>query len=174
MLSTPQLKAVIPLERIASCIYLLRGEKVMLDYDLAELYGVPTKALNQAVTRNIQRFPDGFMFRLSSDETKAMNQSQIVTGSQKHRDPRFPPRAFTQEGVSMLSSVLHGERAAEINIAIMRTFVRIREMLATNHELARKVEKHDKEIVVLYDSLQKLLAPPKVSKRKIGYLRQKE
>jgi len=90
MPSKPQPKAVVPIERIASCIYLIRGEKVMLDYDLAELYGVPTKALNQAVTRNIQRFPDDFMFHLSSDETKAMNQSQIVTGSQKHRDPRFP------------------------------------------------------------------------------------
>ena len=137
MPSKPQTKAVIPIERIASCIYLIRGEKVLLDYDLAELYGVLTKALNQAVTRNIQRFPDDFMFRLSSDETKAMNQSQIVTGSQKHRDPRYPPRAFTQEGVAMLSSVLHGDRAGEINIAIMRTFVRLRELLATNHELAR-------------------------------------
>ena len=166
--------SLIPIERIASAIYLIRGEKVMLDYDLAQLYGVPTKALNQAVTRNIQRFPADFMFRLSSDETKAMNQSQIVTGSQKHRDPRFPPRAFSQEGVAMLSSVLHSDRAAEINIAIMRTFVRMREMLATHKDLARKVEKHDKEIAALYDYLHTLLAPPKASKRKIGYLRQKD
>jgi len=86
---------VIPIERIAQSIYLIRGEKVMVDYDLAELYGVQTKALNQAVTRNINRFPDDFMFRLTSEETQAVNQSQTVTGSQKHRDPRFPPRVFT-------------------------------------------------------------------------------
>ncbi len=143
---------------------------MLLDYDLAELYGVQTKALNQAVTRNGERFPDDFLYRLTPEETQALNRSQFVTGSQKHRDPRFAPRAFTQEGVAMLSSVLRSKRAIQINIAIMRTFVRMREMLATHKDLARKVEKHDKEIAALYEYLQKLLEPPSSSKRKIGYL----
>ena len=95
--------SLLPVARVASRIYLLRNQKVMLDFDLAELYGVPTKAFNQAVTRNAERFPEDFMFRLSREEAEAMNRSQIVTGSQKHRDPRFTPRAFTQEGVAMLS-----------------------------------------------------------------------
>ena len=134
-------ESLIPIERIASQIYLVRGRKVMLDSDLSALYGVPTKALNQAVTRNRERFPDDFMFRLTAEE---WNRSQSVTGSQKHRDPRYPPRAFTQEGVAMLSSVLRSKRAVEVNIAIMRTFVRLRQILATNEKLARKVARHDR------------------------------
>ncbi len=98
--------SLLPVARVASRIYLLRNQKVMLDFDLAELYGVPTKAFNQAVTRNAERFPEDCMFRLSRQEAEAMHRSHIVTGSQKHRDPRFTPRAFTQEGVAMLSGVL--------------------------------------------------------------------
>lgn len=131
----------------------------MFDFDLAELYGVPTKALNQAVTRNAARFPEDFMFRLSPEETGALNRSQTVTGPQKHRDPRFPPRAFTQEGVAMLSSVLRSKQAIEVNVAIMRAFVRLREVLATNEDLARKVAQHDRQIEVLFEHVQKLLAP---------------
>ena len=163
-------KSLIPVERIAQSIYLIRGEKVMVDYDLAELYGVPTKALNQAVTRNKNRFPDDFMFRLSAEEADAVNQSQTVTGSQKHRDPRYPPRVFTQEGVAMLSGVLRSDRAVEINIAIMRAFVRIREMLATNKDLARRIEKHDAAIADLYNCIQELMAA-RSAKRKIGYIK---
>jgi hypothetical protein len=162
--------SIIPIERIAERIYLIRGEKVMLDYDLAELYGIPTKALNQAVTRNLNRFPQDFMFKLSSEETEACNRSQIVTGSQKHRDPRYPPRVFTQEGVAMLSSVLRSERAVQINIAIMRTFVRLREMLATHKDLARKVEEHDRQIANLYAHVERLLKLPEGKSKPIGYI----
>ncbi len=154
--------SLIPIERIARQIYLIRRRKVMLDSDLATLYGVPTKALNQAVTRNRERFPEDFMFRLTAEE---WNRSQSVTGSQKHRDPRYPPRAFTQEGVAMLSSVLRSQRAVEVNIAIMRTFVRLREILATNEELARKVAQHDRQIAALFKHVKALLEPPEPPKR---------
>ena len=137
----------------------------MLDFDLAELYGVPTKAFNQAVTRNAARFPEDFMFRLSRAEVEAMNRSHIVTGSQKHRDPRFTPRAFTQEGVAMLSGVLRSKRAVEINVAIMRAFVRLREILATHEELARKVAQHDRQIAVLFEHVKNLLEPPPAPKK---------
>ncbi len=160
--------SLIPIERIASQVYLIRGQKVMLDSDLAALYGVPTKALNQAVTRNRERFPEDFMFRLTLEES---NRSQSVTGSQKHRDPRYPPRAFTQEGVAMLSSVLRSKRALEVNIAIMRTFVRLRQVFATNGSLARKVAEHDQDIGVLFKHVKALLQPADPSKRNpIGFV----
>lgn len=148
----------------------------MLDYHLVELYGIPTEALNQAVTRNKERFPDDFMFRLSAEETEAINQSQIVTGSQKHRDPRYPPRVFTQEGIAMLSSVLRSPQAVQINIAIMRTFVRLREMLATHKDLARKVEEHDRHITNLYAHVERLLKPTSTSEKRkpIGFIWPKE
>lgn len=172
MPSKSQAKAVIPIERIASCIYLIRGEKVMLDSDLADLYGVETRILNQSVTRNIDRFPPEFAFQLSQDEFHLI--SQIVISKSGRGGRRKLPWVFTEHGVAMLSSVLRSKRAIQINISIIKTFVRMREMLATHKDLARKVEKHDKEIAVLYDSLQKLLAPPKSSKRQIGYIRQKK
>ena len=155
-------------------IYLVRGQKVMLDAGLAELYGVPTKVLNQAVTRNIERFPEDFMFRLSQAEAGALNRSQFVTGSQKHRDPRYPPRAFTQEGVAMLSSVLRGKRAVQVNIAIMRAFVRLREMLQTHKDLARKLnemeQKYDTQFKVVFDAIRKLMEQPADKPRKtIGF-----
>src|SRR5213078_4467245 len=104
------------LAKIARLVFFVRGEKVLLDSDLARLYGVTTKALNQAVKRNQSRFPSDFMFRLSAKETAALNRSQTVTGSQRHRDPRYPPFAFTEQGVAMLSSVLRSERAVSVNI----------------------------------------------------------
>lgn len=167
-------KSLIPTERIASRIYLIGGRKVMFDFDLAELYGVPTKALNQAVTRNEARFPEDFMFRLSAEETEALNRSQTVTGSLKHRDPRFSPRAFTQEGVAMLSGVLRSDRAIEVNVAIMRAFVRLREVLASNEDLARKVAQHDRQIAVLFEHVQKMLTPPPVKKNPIGFIPPKD
>jgi hypothetical protein len=118
------------LERIEKSILVIRGEKVMLDTDLAHLYEVTTKALNQAVRRNRDRFPGDFMFQLTREETEQLNRSQIVTGSQKHRDPRFPPYAFTEQGVAMLSSILRSKRAVMVNISIMRAFVKLRVMLA--------------------------------------------
>ena len=167
--------SLIPVERVASRIYLIRNRKVMLDFDLADLYGVPTKALNQAVTRNAARFPEDFMFRLSREEAEAMNRSQIVTGSQKNRDPRLTPRAFTQEGIAMLSGVLRSKRAVEINVAIMRAFVRLREILATHEELARKVAQHDRQIAVLFEHVKSLLEPPPAPKKPpIGFIHPKD
>ena len=165
---------VIPVKRIASSIYLIRGEKVMLDSDLSALYGVETRVLNQAVTRNTERFPDDFMFQLTAKEHESL-RSQIVTlksGRGQHR--KYRPRAFTESGIAMLSTVLKSKQAIQVNIAIMRTFVRLREVLATHKDLARQVEKHDKEIAVLYEYLQKLLEPPKSSRRQIGYIRHQD
>ena len=115
--------SLIPVERIEQAIYLIRGEKVMLDRDLTGLYQVTTAALNQAVRRNRERFPSDFMFQLTRSEVTQLNRSQIVIGSQKHRDPRFRPYAFTEQGVAMLSSVLRSKRAISVNIEIMRAFV---------------------------------------------------
>ena len=110
-----------------------------MDRDLAVLYGVETKALNQAVRRNQDRFPTDFMFQLTADEVAGLNRSQIVTGSQKHRDPRFRPYAFSEQGVAMLSSVLRSKQAVAVNIEIMRAFVSLREMLVSNREFAAKL-----------------------------------
>ena len=166
---------IIPIERIASRIYVIRGEKVMFDFDLAELYGVPTKRLNEQVTRNAERFPEDFMFRLNREETEALNRSQIATGSQKHRDPRYPPRAFTEQGVAMLSSILRSGRAAEINVLIMRTYVQLRKAIASNEELARKVAEHDQHIANLYEQVEWLLNPPDLkTQRSIGFVHPKE
>jgi hypothetical protein len=166
---------VIPEETIERRICVIRDQKVMLDHDLAELYGVSTKALNQAVSRNTDRFPEDFMFRLSRKELEALHQSQIVTGSQKHRDPRYPPRAFTQEGIAMLSSVLRSKQAIQVNIAIMRAFVRMREAMASHKELARRIDeieqKYDARFRAVFDAIRKLMEPPPVPpKRPIGYI----
>ena len=163
--------SVIPIQRIAAQIYLIRGEKVMLDSDLAELFGVETRALNQAVSRNSERFPEDFMFRLSWDEYDALRSQNVIVkrgGRGQHR--KFTPRAFTQEGVAMLSGVLRSERAVQVNVAIMRAFVRLRQMLATNEELARRVEQHDSEIGILFEHVERLLEPPETpKKRRIGF-----
>jgi len=144
-------------ERIEKAIYLIRGEKVMLDRDLADLYQVQTKVLNQAVRRNLDRFPADFMFQLSGKEVSALNRSQFVTGSEKHRDPRFRPYAFTEQGVAMLSSVLRSKRAITVNIEIMRAFVKLRQMLASNAELSRRLDelesKYDKQFRVVFDAI---------------------
>ncbi len=172
MTKTPNAKALVPIESIAGHIYVIRDEKVMLDSDLAALYGVPTKVLNQAVTRNPKRFPDDFMFRLNTAEFKNL-RSQIVTSSWGGR--RKPPRAFTELGVAMLSSVLRSERAIEVNVAIMRTFVRIRRVLSANEDLARQLAKHDRKITALMEAVAGLLeAPepePEPKKNPIGYVR---
>ncbi|MGH7813746.1 MAG: ORF6N domain-containing protein [Candidatus Binataceae bacterium] len=162
---------VIPLERIASRIYLIRGEKVMLDSDLAELYGVTTKVLLQAVKRNIERFPDDFLFQFSKAELENW-RSQIVTSKPAAKmGLRRPPYAFTELGVAMLSSVLGSKRAVQVNISIMRTFVKVRQILASNRDLARKIEQHDRQIAVLFETVRKLLAPPPPPKKNpIGYV----
>ncbi len=164
-------ESIIRAERIAAHIYLVRGKSVMLDSDLAALYEVPARALNQAVSRNEKRFPEDFCFRLSWEEYDAL-RSQIVTleSGGRGRRRKYPPRAFTRERVALLSSVLRSDRAAEVNIGIMRTFVKLREMLATNEELARKVAQHDQEIAILFEHIQGLLEPPDPPKRRrIGF-----
>ena len=170
-MSQPQ--PVIPIERIANRIYLIRGEKVMLDSDLAELYGVQTGALVRAVKRNSNRFPEDFSFQLSDLEFETL---RCQTGTSKQwGGRRYAPLAFTEQGVAMLSSVLRSGRAAEVNVAIIRTFVRLREILATHRDLARKVDEHDRQIAVLFSALQKLLAAPEPpTKDPIGYIHPKD
>jgi hypothetical protein len=147
-------------------IYLIRGHKVMIDVDLAELYGVPTKALNQQVQRNRKRFPEDFMFQLTKEETENL-RSQIVTSRSDHRKRRFLPYAFTEPGVAMLSSVLNSERAIEVNITIMRAFIRLRQMMESNEELnrkfaavIRKLSTHDKYFRIVFAELKRLTEPP--------------
>ena len=161
--------ASVPVEIIQSKIYLIRGYKVMLDRDLAELYGVSTKSLNLAVKRNLDRFPEDFMIRLTEDEAVNL-RFQFETSSWGGR--RHVPYGFTQEGVAMLSSVLRSERAVQVNIQIMRVFVRLRELMISHKDLARKIEDlernvkdHDKKIIFIFDAIKRLLQekeePPK-------------
>lgn len=165
--------SLVPVERIERAILSIRGEKVMLDSDLAELYGVETKALNQAVKRNLDRFPPDFMFQLTAMEVFNLNRSQFVTGSQKHRDPRFPPYAFTEHGALMLANVLNSERAAQTSVQVVRAFVRLRQMLASNAELARKLEamekKYDRRFKIVFDAIRQLMSPPEPKRREIGF-----
>jgi hypothetical protein len=166
-------KEVIPIGRIAQTIYLLRGQKVILTQDLASLYDVSVGALTQAVKRNRNRFPEDFVFQLTAEEFANL-KSQIVISSWGGR--RTLPYAFTEQGVAMLSSVLRSERAVRVNIAIMRAFVKLRETLETNRELARKfaqlekqVGKHDAEIAAIIDAIRQLMAPPEKPRREIGF-----
>jgi hypothetical protein len=157
--------------RIEQCIFLIRGEKIMLDQDLAALYGVETRALVQAVKRNTERFPDDFMFQLSDDEFGNL-RSQIVTSSWGGR--RTPPYAFTEQGVAMLSSVLHSDRAVQVNVEIIRAFVRLRRLLASHAELARKVaaleQKYDRRFRIVFEAIREIMAPKELPKqRQIGF-----
>ena len=163
----------IPVERIEKAILLVRGQKVMLDKDLAVLYGAETRVLNQAVRRNIKRFPLDFMFELTREEI--MRISQIVISSEIKYSRRV--HAFTEQGVAMLSSVLNSERAIEVNIAIMRVFVRLREMMGTHKELAFKLveleerlEGHDEQIRSIFEAIRQLMMPPEPTKKKIGFV----
>lgn len=190
---------LIPAERIERRILLLRGQKVMLDFDLARLYEVPTKALNQAVKRNLERFPPDFVFQLSHDETQLVMRSQIVTSnSETGANPldnsevlrsqivtsklargsggrRYQPLAFTEQGVAMLSSVLRSPRAIQVNVAIMRTFVQLRQMLATHADLSRKLaaleSKYDAQFKAVFDAIRELMQPLPEEKprREIGF-----
>lgn len=156
-------------------IYLIRGQKVMIDFDLAELYGESTKRLNQQVTRNKKRFPEDFMFRLTKEEAESL-RLQFATSNIGRGGRRYLPYVFTEQGVAMLSSVLNSEQAIEVNIAIMRAFVRLRQMLETNEELnrkfaavIRKLSTHDKYFRVVFDELKKLTEEPPSSGRQIGF-----
>jgi hypothetical protein len=165
-------KALVPTEAIVTKILFLRREKVLLDRDLAELYGVETRVLNQAVGRNKKRFPEDFMFVLTREEITRISQS--VTSSKIKYSKRVT--AFTEQGVAMLSSVLNSDRAIEVNIAIMRAFVQLRKMIASNDELARKLrelehrlEKHDKDIGLIFEAIRELMTPSDTPPKKIGF-----
>ena len=185
---------IIPIERIAQARFVIFDQKVMLDYDLAALYGVEARALNQAVKRNANRFPVDFMFRLPGEEMESVSQfvipkvsqredrkgpnsSQIVVSSRKYRDDKcYRPYAFTEQDVAMLSSVLNSERAVKVNIAIMRAFVKLRQTLETNRELAqkfadleRRAGKHDEEISATLEAIRQLMGPPEKPGREIGF-----
>ena len=165
---------VLAVEQVARTILVLRGQKVLLDADLARLYGVTTKALNQAVKRNVDRFPSDFMFQLTTKEAER-SRSQFVT-LKRGENIKYRPYAFTEQGVAMLSSVLRSERAVKVNIAIMRAFVKLREVLDTNRELARRfaaleqrVGKHDDEIAAIIEAIRQLIAPAEKPKPEIGF-----
>ncbi len=192
---------LIPAERIERRILLVRGQKVLLDFQLAELYEVETKALNQAVKRNLERFPEDFMFQLSEEEAEAILRSQIVTScsdeqpkplktkgvstnlksqivtsswDENYGGRRFLPYAFTEQGVAMLSSVLRSPRAVQVNIAIMRTFVQLRQLLSSHADLAKKLasleSKYDQQFKAVFDAIRELMEPPTAAqKREIGF-----
>jgi hypothetical protein len=170
---------LIPVERIESAILLIRNDKVMLDKDLASLYRVSTKVLLQAVKRNSNRFPADFMFQLSKEELENW-RSQIVTSNPNARmGLRRRPHAFTEQGVAMLSSILRSERAVRVNIEIMRAFVRMRQILLSHADLARKLDamekKYDAQFRVVFDAIRDLMIPPQQSKGgKIGFARERE
>jgi ORF6N domain len=162
--------ALIPVERIERSIYLIRGCKVMLDRDLASLYGVETRALNQSVTRNLRRFPGDFMFELTREEIMRISQTVISSG-----DLKFSKnvRCFTEQGVAMLSTVLRSTRAIDVNIAIIRTFVKLRQLLESHVKLARKLAdmeaKYDEQFQVVFEALNGLMAPPPAKRTPIGF-----
>ena len=167
------MKTLLVNEVIERKILLIRKHKVMLDKDLSKLYGVSTKRLNEQVKRNIKRFPADFMFRLTKKETNFL-RSQIATSKRGGR--RYPPYVFTEQGVAMLSSVLNSERAVQVNIDIVRVFVRLRQILSANTEskrklsqLERKIEKHDTEIQAIFAAIRQLMAVSEKPKRRIGF-----
>lgn len=163
---------VLPVESIQQSIYVIRGQRVMLDRDLAALYEIPTKALKQAVRRNLDRFPDDFMFVLDKLEFQFW-RSQFVTSKEDRQGVRYAPMAFTEQGVAMLSSVLNSPRAVQVNIAIMRAFVRLRQMLASNTQLARKLDdlekKYDRQFKIVFDAIRQLMTPPPGNAEVIGF-----
>lgn len=174
-MKTSQNSAGRAIENIERCILLLRGQKVILDRDLAALYEVETKNLNKAVRRNLARFPGDFMFHLTADEAESL-RFQIGT-LKRGQHFKYLPLAFTEQGVAMLSSVLNSQRAIQVNIAIMRAFVRLRETLSLHKELAdkladleRKIESHDKGITTLFEAIRKLMTPaPETPRKEIGF-----
>ena len=166
-------KSIVPVERIEKAILLIRGQKVMLDTDLAALYGVETKQLKRAVRRNINRFPKDFMFQLTKEE---FDDLRSHFGTSSWGGTRYMPLGFTEQGVAMLSSVLNSECAIEVNIAIMRVFVRIREVVSTHKklevklkELERRIESHDESIQTIFEAIRQLMTPQEKPRKKIGF-----
>lgn len=180
-LQVEAMKSLVPAERIEKCIYLIRGQKVMLDEHLAQLYNVETKALNRAVKRNIERFPAHFMFQLTRQEFDEFKNEiyssnlkfQFGISSSDWGGRRKRPYAFTEQGVAMLSSVLRSKRAIQVNIVIMDIFVKLRQMLISHEDLARKIHqleaKYDSQFKVVFDAMRELMAPTVKSRRKIGF-----
>lgn len=169
-------RSIIPRERIERTILLVREHKIMLDADLAELYGVETKALVRAMKRNVERFPEDFMFQLTKDEFADL---RCQSGASRWGGRRYRPYAFTEQGVAMLSSVLRSKRAVQVNIEIMRAFVRLRQLLASHADLARKLDalekKYDAQFRVVFDAIRQLMEPPPETKRKpIGFATEAE
>ena len=166
---------VIPQQLIENKIFIIRGKKIMLDRDLAVLYGVETKLINRAVKRNIERFPEDFMFQLTKEE---FDNLRFHFGTSSWGGQRYLPYAFTENGVAMLSSVLNSKRAIHVNIQIMRTFTKIREMLATHKELRQKIDKmekkYDHQFKIVFDAIRQLMSPPEAKKRRVGFRREHE
>ncbi len=164
--------SLIPIEKIEKVIYLIRGEKVMLDRDLASLYDVETKVLNRAVKRNLKRFPLDFMFQLTAEEAENL-RCQFGTSSLSHGGRRYFPYVFTEQGVAMLSTVLNSERAVLVNIEIMRAFVKLRQMLASNAELSHRLDelerKYDKQFRVVFEAIRQFMATPVRDRNEIGF-----
>lgn len=165
-------RSLIPAETIERHIFLVRGQKIMLDYELADLYGVATKTLNQAVKRNTKRFPDDFMFQLNFQEVRRLRSQSVTLKRGQHI--KYRPYAFTEHGILMLSSVLNSERAIQVNIEIMRAFVRLRELIASNKELAKRLdeleEKYDSQFKGVFDAIRELMIPVEpLPKPRIGF-----
>ena len=164
--------SIVPAELIERKIYLIRNKKVMFDSDLAELYDVETKVLNQAVKRNIARFPEDFMFQLNKEEALELSRSQFVT-LKRGQNIKYLPHVFTENGVAMLSSVLNSERSIQVNIQIMRTFTKIREMLSSHKDLRHKIEemekKYNSQFKIVFNAIKELMTPPEKLARKIGF-----
>ena len=164
------MRAVIPRERIEQTIFFIRGHRVMLDADLADLYGVETKVFNRAVARNMDRFPDDFMFRLNKKEHENL---RCHFGTSRWGGRRYRPYVFTEQGVAMLSSILRSKRAIQMNIVIMRAFVQLREMITSNKGLARRLneleKKYDGQFRVVFEAIRELMAEPESKPRRIGF-----
>ncbi|NQT55890.1 MAG: ORF6N domain-containing protein [Desulfobacteraceae bacterium] len=165
---------VVPVEQIQKSNFLIRGQKVLLDMDLTELYEVETRSLVQAVKRNIERFPSDFVFQLDKDEYDSLRSQIVISKGKGGR--RYLPYAFTEQGVAMLSSVLRSKRAIQVNVAIMRAFVKLREMLSTHKELAHKLSEleehlkdHDHQIQTIFEAIRQLMTPPERPRKRIGF-----
>ena len=167
------MKSIVPVERIEKKILMIRGEKVMLDADLADLYEVPVRVLNQAVKRNIERFPVDFMFQLTKKEDESLRSQIVILKKDRGVHRKYLPYVFTEQGVAMLSGVLNSRRAVQVNIEIIRAFVKLREMLATHKDLAKKLEeiekKYDKQFKIVFDAIRELMKPPEPKRRQIGF-----
>lgn len=170
------MKTLMPVEAIERRILVIRGQKVMLDSDLAEIYNVPTKVLNQAVKRNIDRFPDDFMFHLTKEE-----KDEVVTNCDHLRKLKFSPslpNAFTEHGAIMVATILNSPVAVKTSIQVVRAFVRLREMIVSNKKLSKRLDelekKYDTQFKVVFDAIRQLMIPPEPKRKRIGFLQEKE